>query len=39
MHKSYKFHKQAVGILSKIKDVSEIFSSKLAADKEKNQAY
>ena len=38
-HKSCEFHKQAVGILSKVKDVSEIFSSELAADKEKNRAH
>ena len=38
-HESCEFHKQTVGILSKVKDVSEMLSSKLAADKEKNRAY
>jgi len=35
-HEKCEFHKQAVVVLSNAKDVSEMMSAKVAADKEKN---
>ena len=34
-HEQCEFHKQAVVVLSKTKDISEMLSTKVAADKEK----
>ena len=38
-HEQCEFHKQVAVVLSKTKDVSEMLSSRLAADKEKNRMY
>ena len=38
-HEQCEFHKQAVVVLSKTKDVFEMLSTKVAADKEKNRTY
>ena len=38
-HEKCEFHKQAVVVLSNTKDVSEMMSAKVAADKEKNRTY
>ena len=38
-HEQCEFHKQAVVVLSKTKYVSEMLSTKVVADKEKNQTY